>query len=184
MAGKLEGKRVAILVDNGFEQVELTEPLKALKNEGAKAEIVSPQDHHVRGWERTKWGENFDVDVKLDEAEAKSYDGLVLPGGVMNPDQLRANEKATDFAREFFDAGKPVASICHGPWTLIDAGVAKGRNLTSYHSIRADLENAGANWEDEKVVVDDNLVTSRNPDDLEAFNREMINTFASVEATA
>jgi protease I len=177
MSKTLEGKKIAILVENGFEQVELTSPLEALKNAGATAHIVSPQDKEVKGWDETDWGKTFDVDVKLGDADASDYDGLLLPGGVMNPDKLRANTDATDFIREFFVDGKPVAAICHGPWTLIDAGVAQGRRMTSYHSIKADLQNAGAVWVDEEVVVDQGLVTSRNPDDLPAFNDKMVEEF-------
>ncbi|AKT37824.1 type 1 glutamine amidotransferase domain-containing protein [Chondromyces crocatus] len=174
----IHGKRVALLVDDGFEQVELTEPMKALEQAGAKPVIVSPQEGKVKGWKHTEWGDEFPVDVQLDEARAEDFDALVLPGGVMNPDHLRANREAVAFVRAFFDAGKPVAAICHGPWTLIDAGVVKGKKLTSYESIKTDLINAGANWVDEEVVTDMGLVTSRKPDDLPAFNRKMIEEIA------
>jgi protease I len=173
----LEGKKVAVLVTDGFEQVELTEPMEALRNAGADAHIVSPKSGKVKGWAKTDWGDTFDVDVPLDGADAAAYDALLLPGGVMNPDKLRNNDQAVAFVRSFFDAGKPVAAICHGPWLLVDAQVAEGRRLTSYASIRRDLENAGAHWVDEAVVVDSGLVTSRNPDDIPAFNRKMIEEF-------
>lgn len=178
MAKKLEGKRVAILVENGFEQVELTSPKQALEDAGARADIVSPVDGKVKGWEHTDWGDEFAVDVRLEGANPDDYDSLVLPGGVMNPDKLRVNETAQRFVRHFFEAGKPVASICHGPWTLIDAGVIDGREMTSYHTIRKDLENAGARWVNRDVVVDRGLVTSRNPDDLPAFNAKMVELVA------
>jgi deglycase len=178
MSGKLKGKKVAILVDNGFEQVELTEPKRALEKAGATPSIVSPQSPTVRGWQMTDWGDEFPVDVPLEKAKADDFDALVLPGGVMNPDHLRTNDHACDFVRAFFDDGKPVAAICHGPWTLIDAGVVRDRKMTSYPSIRTDLENAGARWVDAEVVVDHGLVTSRKPDDLPAFNRKMIEEIA------
>jgi protease I len=178
MANQLNGKRVAILVEKGFEQVELTEPRRALQEAGAQAHIVSPQQGQVRAWDHTDWGEAYTVDVPLAQARPEDFDALVLPGGVMNPDKMRRNEKALAFVRAFFDAGKPVAAICHAPWTLIDAGVVEGRRMTSYHTLQTDLRNAGAQWVDEEVVVDNGLVTSRNPDDLPAFNRKMIEEFS------
>jgi protease I len=178
MANDLNGKKIAILVDNGFEQEELTRPQQALHEAGAQTHIVSPQTGQVKGWEHTDWGDPFPVDVSLDQANADAYDGLLLPGGVMNPDHLRHNEKALRFVKAFFDAGKPVAAICHAPWTLIDAGVVKGRKLTSYPSLQTDLKNAGATWVDQEVVVDNGLVTSRKPDDIPAFNRKMVEEFA------
>jgi protease I len=178
MAHKLQGIRVAILVENGFEQEELTEPQKALHEAGAETDIVSPAGETVKGWQHTNWGDVFKVDVSLDDADVDNYDALLLPGGVMNPDKLRVNEKAREFVRGFFAEGKPVAAICHGPWTLIDAGVVYGRRLTSYHTLQTDLRNAGALWEDKEVVVDNGLVTSRKPDDIPAFNRKMIDEFA------
>lgn len=178
MAQSLNGKKVAILVENGFEQIELTEPKRALEAAGAKTQIVSPQTGQVKGWQHTDWGDQFPVDVPLARANPKDYDALLLPGGVMNPDKLRANEKAVQFVRSFFEAHKPVAAICHGPWTLIEAGVIKGRTVTSYPSLKTDLKNAGANWVDREVVVDSGLVTSRNPDDLPAFNRKMVEEIA------
>jgi protease I len=178
MANELSGRRVAVLVDNGFEQVEMTEPLKALRDAGADAVIVSPQKKKVKGWKHTEWGDEFDVDVPLDGANADDFDALVLPGGQMNPDNLRINDRAVSFARRFFDAGKPVAAICHGPWLLIEADVVRGRRVTSWPSIRTDLRNAGAQWVDESVVVDSGLVTSRKPEDLDDFNRKMVEEIA------
>jgi protease I len=178
MARELDGKHVAILVANGFEQVELTEPKRALEEAGAKTAIVSPEQGKVKGWNHTDWGDEFKVDVSLSDANADEFDALVLPGGVMNPDKLRRNEWALQLVRAFFESGKPIAAICHGPWTLVDADIVSGRRMTSYHSIQTDLKNAGANWVDEEVVVDNGLVTSRCPDDLPAFNREMIEEIA------
>jgi protease I len=178
MKHRLDGKKVAILVENGFEQVELTKPQRALEDAGAQTHIVSPAGKSVKGWDHTEWGDTFDVDVPLTEADAADYDALLLPGGVMNPDKLRRNEKAQRFVRAFFESGKPVAAICHAPWMLIDAGVASSRRLTSYHTLQMDLKNAGAIWVDEEVVVDNGLVTSRKPDDIPAFNRKMVEEFA------
>jgi protease I len=174
----LDGKRVAILVTDGFEQVELTSPYEALRAAGARPDIVSPNPLQVQGWNHSEKGDLFAVDQPLEQAEATDYDGLVLPGGVNNPDKLRSDEAAIRFVRGFFAQGKPVAAICHGPWTLIDAGVVKGRRMTSYKSLQTDLRNAGATWVDEKVVVDNGLVTSRNPDDLEAFNAKLVEELA------
>lgn len=162
---------------DGFEQVELTEPRKALENAQAKTEIVSPREKEVQGWNHSTPGQNFPVDTPLSKANADAYDALVLPGGVHNPDTLRMDPEAVEFVKSFFKAGKPVAAICHGPWTLIDAGVVVGRKVTSYPSLKADLRNAGAEWVDEEVVVDNGLVTSRRPDDLPAFNRKMLEEF-------
>ncbi len=182
----LEGKRVAILVADGFEQVELTEPKKALDEAGAKTSIVSPKPDVVKGWNSTDWGDELRVDVPLDEADPDNFDALLLPGGVMNPDHLRWMPRAQEFVRAFFDHAKPIAAICHGPWTLIDAGVVEGFRVTSYHSIKTDLKNAGAEWVDEPVVEDDGLVTSRKPDDIPAFNAKVIEVFqrAGHEAAA
>src|SRR5215212_1598474 len=152
MRTNLNGKRIAILVTDGFEQVELTQTNAALEQAGADTEIVSPAGEKVRGWEQTKWGKSFRVDVPLKKAKADDYDALLLPGGVMNPDKLRMDPKAVAFVRSFFDRGKPVAAICHGPWTLIDAGVVSGRRMTSDPSIKTDLQNAGAQWAAETVV--------------------------------
>jgi protease I len=178
MSDKLSHHRVAILVANGFEQEELTRPREALEAAGAVTELVSPEDGKVKGWEHTDWGDEFDVDVSLDDADPEAYDALLLPGGVMNPDRLRGNEGALAFVRAFFQAGKPVAAICHAPWTLIDAGVVEGREMTSYPSLRTDLRNAGATWVDREVVVDQGLVTSRKPADIPAFIGKMIEEFA------
>ncbi len=178
MAKNLEGKRVAIVVANGFEQVEMTSPREALEEAGAETYLVSIEDNRVKGWKHTNWGDTFEVDVPIDEANPEDYDALLLPGGVMNPDKLRRDERVLEFVREFFEEGKPVAAICHAPWTLIDAGVVEGRHVTSYPSIRTDLENAGAEWTDEEVVVDQGLVTSRKPEDLPAFNAKMLEEIA------
>jgi len=174
----LNGKKVAILVEDGFEQVELTSPKEALEKAGAKTHIISPKRDKVKGWEHTQWGQEFPVDVAIDQANANDYDALLLPGGVMNPDKLRINKTAVQFVRSFFDQNKPVAAICHGPWILVEANVVKGRKVTSYPSIQTDLKNAGANWVDQEVVVDQGLVTSRKPDDLPAFNRKMVEEIA------
>ncbi len=173
----LAGKKVAILVTDGFEQVELTEPRNALEKAGAETTLISPKPDKVRGWKETRWGSRFAVDVPLDQAHPEDYDALLLPGGVMNPDHLRLEGKAVEFVKGFFEAQKPVAAICHGPIMLIEAGVVQGRRLTSYPSIKTDLKNAGADWVDEEVVVDHGLVTSRKPDDIPAFNRKMIEEF-------
>jgi len=178
MSEELNGKKVAILVENGFEEVELTEPRKALDQAGAQTQIVSPAGDQVKAWRHTEWGATLPVDLSLDDANPSDFDALLLPGGVLNPDKLRKNQKAVEFVRAFFDEGKPVAAICHGPQTLIDAEVVEGRKLTSYPSIKTDLKNAGAKWVDQEVVVDNGLVTSRKPDDIPAFNRKMIEEFA------
>jgi protease I len=170
-------KKIAMLFTNGVEQVELTSPKEALEQAGMKVDMVSPETGTVKAWNHTDWGESFQVNISLDQANADDYDGLVLPGGVMNPDNMRTNEKARAFVRSFFEAGKPVGAICHAPWMLIDAGVVEGRELTSYHTLQTDLKNAGANWVDREVVVDEGLVTSRNPDDLPAFNAKLIEEF-------
>ncbi len=180
----LQGKNVAVLVADGFEQVELTEPRKALEAAGAKTRIVSPAEGKVKGWEHTKWGEELPVDVPLRQAKPEEYDALLLPGGVMNPDKLRMNPDAVRFVKHFVDAGKPIAAICHGPWTLIEAGAVRGRKMTSWPSLATDLRNAGASWVDQEVVHDGPLVTSRKPDDIPAFNREMVSLFAQQEVGA
>lgn len=177
MSKELEGKKVAILVAKGFEQVELTDPKEALEESGAETRIISPEKGTVRGWEMKEWGREFPVDVPLDSARAEDYDALLLPGGVMNPDHLRMNPQAVHFVQQFFEAGKPVAAICHGPWTLVEAGVVRGRTLTSWPSIKTDIVNAGGHWVDQEVVTDNGLVTSRKPDDIPAFNRKMIEEF-------
>jgi protease I len=174
----LKGRRIAILATDGFEPSELEEPRKALKKAGAQIEVVSLKSGRIRGWADNRFSRGITVDVTLDEAQADDYDGLLLPGGVMNPDKLRMEPKAVAFARAFFDAHKPVAAICHAPQLLIQADVVRGRRLTSYPSVRVDLINAGADWVDEAVVVDLGLVTSRSPEDLPAFNEKMIEEFA------
>jgi protease I len=173
-AETLNGLKVAILVTDGFEQVEMTAPREALQDAGAETTLVSPKNDRVKAWKFTEWGDEFPVDVSLDQARAEDFDAILLPGGVINPDMLRMDENAVLFAQAFLDAGKPVASICHGPWTLIETGKVRGRRLASWPSLQTDIENAGAQWVNEAAVVDGNLVTSRKPDDIPAFNREMI----------
>ncbi|MGH9345750.1 MAG: type 1 glutamine amidotransferase domain-containing protein [Vicinamibacterales bacterium] len=178
MAERLKGKRVAALVANGFEQVELTSPRQALEAEGAVVDVVSPEKGMVRGWDHTDWGASVKVDRPLDAARADEYDALLLPGGVMNPDRLRMNATAVQFVKDVFESGKPIAAICHAPWTLIEAEVVRGMTVTSYPSLETDLRNAGAQWVDEEVVVDRGVVTARKPADLPAFNRKTIEEFA------
>jgi protease I len=178
MTQPLQNQTIAILVTEGFEQVELTDPRKALEQAGARVHVISPAKGKVKGWNHTEWGNEIPVDEPLDQADAGRYDALVLPGGVMNPDKLRMNQAAVTFVKAFFDAQKPVAVICHGPWTLIEAGLVRGRRITSYPSLQTDLKNAGAEWVDEEVVVDRGLVSSRKPDDLPAFNRTMVDEFS------
>ncbi len=177
MANELSNLKVAILVTDGFEQSEMEKPKKALEEAGANAKILSPGSTKVKGWKHTEWGDEFKVDVDLNSANANDYDALVLPGGVMNPDKLRIHPQAITFIADFVKSGKPIAAICHGPWTLIDAKGVKGKTVTSWPSIKVDLINAGANWVDKEVIRDGNLVTSRKPDDLPAFNAEMIKMF-------
>lgn len=174
MAKDLSGKKVAVLTDNGFEQSELTSPVAALRAAGATVHVVSPQREKVKAWDQDNWGIEVPVDVPLDQARPEDYDALVLPGGVMNPDFLRVNPAAVAFAQHFLEQGKPTAAICHGPWLLAETGMINGRKMTSYNSIKTDLKNAGAIWEDKEVVTDNGLVTSRNPGDLEAFNKKVI----------
>jgi len=173
----LKGLKVAILITDGFEEVEMVKPRQALTDAGANVSIVSPKSSQVRAWAMTEWGKDYPVDLALDEAQPKKFQALVLPGGVMNPDKLRMEPKAVEFVKAFFDDNKPVAVICHGPWTVIEAKAADGRQITSWPSLKTDLENAGAKWVDQEVVVDGNLVSSRKPDDIPAFNREMIKLF-------
>jgi protease I len=180
----LKGVKVAILVTDGFEQVELTEPRKALDDAGADTSIMSPKRDVVRGWNFTDWGDNFAVDVPLDQARPEDFDALLLPGGVINPDRLRIEPKAVEFVKSFFSADKPVAAICHGPWTVIEAQAARGKRIAAWPSLKTDLTNAGAQWIDEEVVVDGKLVSSRRPDDIPAFNREMINVFSRARSEA
>lgn len=173
----LQGKKVAILATHGFEQSELLEPRKALEQAGAKTEVVSPAAGKIKGWSEKNWGQEVAVDVPLDSARANDYDALLLPGGVMNPDSLRMNEKAMQFVRDMVDDGKPVAAICHGPWSLVEVGFVNGRTLTSWPSLKTDIRNAGGQWVDREVVSDKGLVTSRKPADIPAFNQKMIEEF-------
>jgi len=167
-------KRIAILATDGFEESELKSPKEAMENEGFEVDIVSLKSGSIKAWDEGNWSNEYKVDKTLDSVSANDYNALVLPGGVINPDKLRIEEDAITFIKDFFKQSKPVASICHGPWSLINADVVKGRTMTSYPSIKKDLINAGANWEDKEVVVDEGLVTSRNPDDLPAFNSKLI----------
>jgi protease I len=178
MAASLEGKKVAILVTDGFEQVELTEPKKALDAAGAQTYIISPNNGQVQGMNHDDKGDMFPVDKTLKQAHAEEYDALLLPGGVKNPDKLRTIPEAVQFVHAFFEEGKPVAAICHGPWTLVEADVVRDRTLTSYPSLKTDIKNAGGTWKDAEVIVDKGLVTSRTPEDLPAFNRKMVEEFA------
>jgi len=176
--GKLDQKRIAIVATDGFEQSELTEPKRALENEGAKADVISLESRDIRGWKEKDWGDNVKVDATIDDAKPDDYDALLLPGGVMNPDRLRMEPAVVAFVKAFVDAGKPIAAICHGPQTLIETGTLAGRKMTSFKSLRTDMKNAGAMWVDEAVVTDRGLVTSRTPEDIPAFNRKMIEEFA------
>ena len=170
----LKGKKVAIITENGFEEVELTSPRKALEDAGAEVEIVSPQKDKVKAWAHDHWSIELPVDVNIEDADPNDYDALMIPGGVLNPDKMRLNEKCVEFAQHFLQEGKPVAAICHGPQLLIETGMLDGRNMTSYPSVKTDLINAGALWSDHEVIVDNGLVTSRSPEDLKAFNKKMI----------
>jgi len=174
----LENRRVAILTEEGFEQVELTSPKSALIEAGATVHVISPKAGKIKAWDKTDWGIEVDVDKQLGEVSPDDYDALMLPGGVLNPDKLRQNKDAVAFVSAFLDEGKPIAAICHGPQILIETGMIKGRKLTSYPSLQTDLKNAGTHWVDEEVVVDNGLVTSRRPDDLPAFNKKMVEEFA------
>lgn len=174
MSNKLKNKTIAFLATDGFEQIELTKPWEALEKEGATLHLVSLESGKIQGFNHTDKGDTFKVDKTVDDVTASDYDGLVLPGGVHNPDSLRANKDAVNFVRSFFEQHKPVSAICHGPWTLIEAGVVDGRTLTSFPSLKTDITNAGGTWVDEEVVVDNGLTTSRNPDDLEAFCKKTI----------
>jgi len=175
---KLKGKTVAILTENGFEEVELTNPKQALEEAGATVHIISPQKEKVKGWNHDHWSIDVPVDKNISDARADDYDALMLPGGVLNPDRLRRNKEAVEFAKDFLETGKPVAAICHGPQLLIETGLLEGRDMTSYPSVQTDLKNAGATWHDREVIVDNGLVTSRSPKDLEAFNKKMIEEIA------
>ena len=178
MSSNLANKKVAILATDGFEYVELTEPKKALEAAGARTEVISPKDGQIKGWNHTDWGDSVRVDRNLNAAKESDYDALLLPGGVMNPDHLRQDKNAVSFVKSFFDAHKPVAAICHGPWMLVEAGVLRGRKLTSWPSLQTDIRNAGGEWTDQEVVTDQGLVTSRKPADLPAFNKKMVEEIA------
>jgi len=178
MTGRLAGKEVAILAADGFEEVELTKPRKALEDAGAKTTVISTKSGKIQGMNHADKGESVAVDQTLAEAKPQDFDALMIPGGLMNPDTLRSTEEALEFVRHFFREGKPVAAICHAPWVLVDAGVVRGRTLTSWPAIKTDVRNAGGNWVDQEVVVDNGLVTSRKPDDISAFNEKMIEEFA------
>jgi protease I len=178
MANQLKGKKIAFLAADMFEEVELAEPWKALEQAGAELELVSLEDGEVQGFNHYDRAGSYKVDKTVEEATASDYDGLVLPGGVGNPDNLRQNENAVRFVHDFFEQGKPVGAICHAPWTLVEAGVVRGRTLTSFPSLQTDIRNAGGNWVDEEVHVDNGLVTSRKPDDIPAFNKKLIEEFA------
>lgn len=178
MQGTLSGKKIAILATDGFEQVELTEPRKALDEVGATTHVVSPKSGEIKGWNFKEWGQSVSVDRTLDQTKAEDYDALLLPGGVINPDHLRLESKAITFVKGFVQEGKPIAAICHGPWTLIEADAVRGRTMTSWPSLKSDLKNAGAHWVDQQVVTDGNLITSRKPDDIPAFSKKIIEEIA------
>jgi protease I len=178
MAGKLDGKRIAFVATDGVEQIELTEPWKAVEQEGGKPELISLEAGEIQGFNHLDHGDKFKVDKPISDANPDDYDNVVLPGGVANPDFLRASDEVVSFIRDFFEKGKPVAAICHGPWTLVEADVLKGMKVTSWPSLKTDIRNAGGNWVDEEVVVDKGLVTSRKPDDLPAFNAKLVEEFA------
>jgi len=183
MSTQLQGKKVAILATDGFEQVELTEPKQALEAAGATVDVVSPKAGQIKGWKVTDWGESVPVDKALSDVRPADYDALVLPGGQINPDKLRMESKAVAFVTDFFNTGKPLGAICHGPWMLVEAGVLRHRTLTSWPSIRTDIRNAGGHWVDEEVITDQNLTTSRKPDDLPAFNERLIHEIAKGKPT-
>ena len=178
MPNTLQGKTIAILATDGFEQSELMKPRKALEEAGAQTQVVSPADKKIKGWNHKDWGEEIPVDVPLKSADPAQYDALLLPGGVMNPDQLSMDPDAVRFVKHFFEQAKPVAAICHGPWMLVEAGAVKGRTVTSWPSLKTDILNAGGTWVDEEVILSNGVVTSRKPDDIPAFNREMIDLFS------
>ncbi|MFZ0198627.1 MAG: type 1 glutamine amidotransferase domain-containing protein [Candidatus Sulfotelmatobacter sp.] len=178
MANHLQGKNIAILATDGFEQAELTKPKKALEEAGARTQVVSPADKKIRGWDKKDWGDEVEVDVALKSADPSQYDALLLPGGVMNPDHLRMNPDAVRFVKHFFEHSKPIAAICHGPWMLVEADAVQGRTVTSWPSLKTDIRNAGGTWVDQEVVSSNGVVTSRKPDDIPAFNREMIDLFS------
>jgi protease I len=184
MANTMKGIRVAILATDGFEQSELLEPRRALDDEGAQTKLVSLKKGQIKGWNHKEWGESVKVDSALADVSAGEFEALLLPGGVMNPDTLRMDATAVAFVKAFTDARKPVAAICHGPWILIEADAVRGRTITSWPSLRTDLGNAGAHWVDQEAVVDGNLVTSRNPNDIPAFNQAILKVFAGVHSIA
>lgn len=184
MDKRLQGKKIAILATNGFEQAELLEPRKALDEEGAETQVISPEKGKIRAWNMKDWGKDVPVDMSVERADASSFDALLLPGGVMNPDKLRMSPKAVQFVRHFFEARKPVAAICHGPWMLVEAGAVRGRTVTSWPSLQTDIRNAGGNWVDQEAVVDNGVLTSRKPDDIPEFNRRMIELFAETRQAA
>ena len=184
MEKNLQGKRVAILATDGFEQVELTEPKKNLEDAGAKVTVLSLKPGEIKGWDKTEWGKKVKVDGVVKDAKPDQFDALVLPGGQMNPDVLRMDSGAVTFVRTFVTSGKPVAAICHGPWTLIEADVVRGKTMTSWPSVRTDLKNAGAHWVDEPVIVDGNLITSRKPEDIPAFSQAIVEALAPQKRAA
>ncbi|MFP5276699.1 MAG: type 1 glutamine amidotransferase domain-containing protein [Acidobacteriota bacterium] len=179
MASSLQGKKIAILATDGFEQVELTEPKKALDQAGAQTVVIAPKSGEIKGWNHTEWGDKVKVDQTLEQAKAEEFDALVLPGGVMNPDHLRMNPKAVEFARSFCQSGKTVAAICHGPWLLVEADAVRGKTVTSWPSLKTDIKNAGGNWVDQEVVTDGQFIFSRKPDDIPAFSRTVIERVGS-----
>jgi protease I len=178
MASSLNGKKIAILATDGFEQSELMQPRQALEEAGAHTEVISPNSGKIKGWDHKDWGESVKVDKTLDNVNAEEYDGLLLPGGVINPDHLRMDPRAVNFVKQFVSSGKTVGAICHGPWTLLEAGALKGKTVTSWPSLKTDLKNAGANWVDKEVVTDGQFITSRKPDDIPAFNKAVIESVA------
>ncbi len=174
MASELKGKKIAILATNGFEQAELTEPRKALDEAGAQTVVIAPKEGEIKGWNSKDWGDTVKVDKTLENSNPNEYDALVLPGGVMNPDRLRMDPAAVNFVKKFVETGRTTAAICHGPWTLLEAGVLRGKTVTSWASLKTDLKNAGANWVDQEVVTDGQFIFSRKPDDIPAFSRAII----------
>jgi protease I len=178
MASTLQGKTVAILATDGFEESELIKPKQALEEAGARAKVVSPSENKIRSWDKNDWGKEVPVDVSLKSANAAEFDALLLPGGVQNPDKLRMIPEAVEFVKHFVDQGKPIAAICHGPWMLVEADAVRGRTVTSWPSLKTDIRNAGGTWVDEQVILSNGVVTSRKPDDIPAFNREVIDLFS------
>lgn len=181
MKGKLSGMKIAMLLCDGVEEVEMTKPRQALKKAGATVHLISPNTKKIKAWNHDHWTKTYKVDVPLNKANPKSYDAVVLPGGVMNPDHLRTYKSAVKFIKHFFTKNKPIAAICHGPWTLVETGKLKNRKMTSYHSIKTDIINAGARWQNKKVVIDRKLITSRQPGDIPAFNKALIKVFSRIK---